>query len=481
MKTHFNTVRAMGYRVMRLCVLLAASLGAVFSCSQKSQGGDTQTNWLKACSTDRECGTLSCECGHCVQPCTSNAECANTALPTTCQPATADAVQSLCGGVTDSSAMCLGTCTDSAPCAGTERCVAGSCLPALPAMTPPDSGVPDSAGTPTAGTVSGEFCPRFFEALCKHMESCGCDAAAAARCRAFATQTCSDPTAPKHAIWAGYDQAVSDGALLYHPERIAAALAPLADPGATCQNIFTDLGFDIGAASTFAGVLTGTRPLGQPCQLPVSFKGGAHDCQDGLICRGLSAQTTRCVALVGEGEACDTSADPGRVCFLRRAPDSDNEFATAFDLLRCVPDAAGSATGLCAQNLVNGLPCTLGESCQSGRCAADAVAGTSRCAPRLVDGQACTRRTDCVSGGCPSVDGAECAGPLANGQPCGYDDQDCQSGSCQAPDNQTSRQSPGLCGPKLDRAIGQACAQGYECASGLCRSDRCWAPICNAF
>jgi hypothetical protein len=198
-KKCFAGLQACGYRIIWLVSLLA--LGTTLDCKQTHEGGDTQTNWLKSCSDDADCGKLSCSCGHCVQPCSSAADCSEAPGPASCQSSAGSAVQTLCGGPSSSagqpssagqasspaepgaSGICLTTCTDQNPCPATQRCVAGACLPA--SASSPDG--PDGAAPPL---VSSDFCPRLYEALCNHVERCGCDATS---CRTFAAQTCTDP------------------------------------------------------------------------------------------------------------------------------------------------------------------------------------------------------------------------------------------------------------------------------------------------
>jgi hypothetical protein len=328
-------------------------------------------------------------------------------------------------------------------------------------------------GGATAATVL-EFCSRLGRAFCDHVERCGCGADATQACRDLFSEHCADE------YWAGVAAAVAAGDLAYHPEAVQSALAPLADSAAPCHDLFIDLGWDSVAVQTFDGVFSGTHELGSACTLVSGRKGGIHDCREGLLCRQLGDQDARCVALVGLGEGCDADSAQS-LCFERRPPDRDNEYASSFDSLICVPDASGAAAGVCSRDLENGQPCHADENCASGRCfSLDGEAST--CAPMASNGQACHNGSDCLSGSCTyDTDPGVCSTPLADGEPCGYDDESCASGSCHSPDDQTSGASPGVCGPRLERAVGEGCTQGYECASRVCRLDLCWEPICRRF
>jgi hypothetical protein len=338
-------------------------------------------------------------------------------------------------------------------------------------------GANSDAAAAAPGLVTGNLCPRLLQAFCDYETRCGCNAAELASCRDFAATNCLEPTSS----WADFDRAVAAGDLVYYPGLLDAALVPLASPAAPCYAHYTDLGWDSVTAYDYGGVLTGAHALGDTCTLPAGFKGGVQDCQDGSICWSVNGGQARCVLRVGLGEACELGDNPARVCLDRRPPDSDDEFASAFESLMCTPTAAGATTGTCSNNLADGQPCRQNETCQSGLCVYTAP-GTASCQPKLGNGQACLDGGECLSGACRLGDGGGglCSDTLlADGEACGYDDASCASGSCHTPDDQTSGQSPGVCGPKITRATGEACAQGYECVTGVCRSNQCLAHICR--
>lgn len=90
---------------------------------------DSHTNWLRVCSSDRDCAGLSCECGVCTLPCTSDQEC-GPAPGASCVAGEDAATVALCGGVpAPSSGLCLPTCQGDAECVVGQACVAGACQP----------------------------------------------------------------------------------------------------------------------------------------------------------------------------------------------------------------------------------------------------------------------------------------------------------------------------------------------------------------
>jgi glucuronoarabinoxylan endo-1,4-beta-xylanase len=108
-----------------LAVLCAATTGC--SPNEDPQTG-SQTNWLRACNADADCGSQSCNCGICTHPCDADAACSE--LPgASCVGAQDPGAVALCGGSSPSaSALCLARCGDDV-CADGQVCVAGVCSP----------------------------------------------------------------------------------------------------------------------------------------------------------------------------------------------------------------------------------------------------------------------------------------------------------------------------------------------------------------
>jgi O-glycosyl hydrolase len=90
------------------------------------QTTDSQTNWLKSCSYDAECGAYSCVCNVCTLPCGSDEACAD-APGSVCVGADDPGAVAVCGGSPAPGAgMCLPACGEGT-CASGQTCLAGVC------------------------------------------------------------------------------------------------------------------------------------------------------------------------------------------------------------------------------------------------------------------------------------------------------------------------------------------------------------------
>lgn len=96
------------------------------SCQSGAQGGPqlgTETNWLKSCETDADCGELSCECGLCTLTCQQTLDCPMPGA--VCSEA---ATAQTCASVsTPPEGLCLAACAGS--CQTGESCVEEACIP----------------------------------------------------------------------------------------------------------------------------------------------------------------------------------------------------------------------------------------------------------------------------------------------------------------------------------------------------------------
>jgi glucuronoarabinoxylan endo-1,4-beta-xylanase len=90
------------------------------------QTTDSQTNWLKSCEIDAQCGDLTCVCGVCTSRCGSDAECADLE-GSACVGAADPGAIAQCGGRSPISGLCLPGC--GAECGEGFMCVAGACTP----------------------------------------------------------------------------------------------------------------------------------------------------------------------------------------------------------------------------------------------------------------------------------------------------------------------------------------------------------------
>jgi hypothetical protein len=441
-------------------VLLAGVIGLASACgSTQQQGGDTQTNWLKSCTESSECGGFACICGYCAKDCTVTLDCNGTPVVTNCNDPTSAAALALCGAIAPPSGVCLASCGGDTECASTERCVGGACVPVGTVGT-------EAGAAPEVQT----FCEAWVEARCSYVESCGCGAAAAAQCRTEFAPTCGPD-----GFFAGVANAVASGTVIYDPAAANALLARFQAVDPLCvEETFRDMRLTSDELYSWAGTFVGTLELGDPCSLPVGYKGGFSDCREGA-CAPRASGGNVCIALVGLGETCDGAGNESldtatELCFDERPSDSDGEYESAFDSLSCVPDAPGSSTLVCSRGLADGEPCYGKEACGSGRCEfVDTGAGA--CSPQLASGEACTDPQDCVSGVCDfSVMPNVCGTQKADGEPCTFDG-DCVNGRCLSISGML-----GVCGPGL--ADGETCTADINCASEVCRMGSCYADIC---
>ena len=109
-------------------VILALSCAALGGClpNDEPQTG-SQTNWLRACVSDADCGSNSCECGVCTHFCSADSSCGD--LPgSSCVATTDPAAIALCdGSIPAAGALCLARCGAASACSGQAVCIAGAC------------------------------------------------------------------------------------------------------------------------------------------------------------------------------------------------------------------------------------------------------------------------------------------------------------------------------------------------------------------
>lgn len=105
---------------------ISGMLTIAFGCGRIAESGtDSSTHWLRRCSTNTECGQLSCVYGVCTKACEASSECATLRAGALCQPLSDTSQASL--------SVCTASCTASSDChsiAADLQCEAGTCLPA---------------------------------------------------------------------------------------------------------------------------------------------------------------------------------------------------------------------------------------------------------------------------------------------------------------------------------------------------------------
>jgi len=325
--------------------------------------------------------------------------------------------------------------------------------------------------TPGENGDASAFCEEFWDAVCDHAELCGCDPQIVGNCRGI---QCAGP------LFEGSDDPIERGTLIFDPAAAGALFARLRNPSTSCDGVYADLGLDSYSALSFGGVFRGTLPEGSPCSLQGSKqRPGVTECVAGSLCLPDGQGEQRCLKLAGVGESCSVNPnEPDSNCLLRKGPDSDNEFESAFDALVCLPSAGSSSSGTCATNAPNGASCDDDDQCESGRCVTSSNDGPSTCAQALSSGSRCEASSDCETGYCGSGNaGRLCVPQAADGVEC-VEDQACRSGACML-DGVTGM---GVCAPAPVPAavpIGGACSRSDDCASLFCYDGRCAPRVCG--
>lgn len=98
------------------------------SCSPSGESGDSQTNWLRSCRADAECGDMQCLCGVCTRPCTDADACSGMPGASCVSASDSGAIAQCSGSPPPAAGLCLSRC-DVAACPSAQMCVAGICAP----------------------------------------------------------------------------------------------------------------------------------------------------------------------------------------------------------------------------------------------------------------------------------------------------------------------------------------------------------------
>jgi hypothetical protein len=118
-----------------------ATLAWACTKATEAPGLGTNTNWLKRCNEQAECGEKdACLCGMCTQSCESDTQCGAVHEATRCEPLN----EAACGSAEGApSAACLQGCQSNADCSAVEngRCTDGLCVPGPKASAQPGTGM----------------------------------------------------------------------------------------------------------------------------------------------------------------------------------------------------------------------------------------------------------------------------------------------------------------------------------------------------
>lgn len=114
---------------LRACALSTA-LGLLGVACDPFDGPQTgsQTNWLRLCQIEAQCGGLECLCGTCTHACSDDEGCADLEGASCVRSAAAGAIAQCGGREPPSAGLCLPRCK-SDECRNGTACVAGACSP----------------------------------------------------------------------------------------------------------------------------------------------------------------------------------------------------------------------------------------------------------------------------------------------------------------------------------------------------------------
>lgn len=105
--------------------LLLGAVACEGAASSTMDKTGSETHWLVACTSEDDCGSLTCLCGVCSRECSADSDCGGG---TSCVEAGDPAHYAACSTATASPAtMCLEPCTD---CEAPSACDGGDCIPA---------------------------------------------------------------------------------------------------------------------------------------------------------------------------------------------------------------------------------------------------------------------------------------------------------------------------------------------------------------
>lgn len=174
---------------MLIRLFTAAAVGAVWAagCGHTvERSGNSNTNWLRSCDTDDECGGLECLCGVCTRSCDAQTCRAIDSLAACVTPG--PSAFAACGRDFVDTALCTIACTRDADCATVSAsllCIGGACL-AGSTRDARDAALPDGGPPPDGSTDASRSAPIrrcTTEADCGSGETCYEEAPPVSVCR----------------------------------------------------------------------------------------------------------------------------------------------------------------------------------------------------------------------------------------------------------------------------------------------------------
>lgn len=122
---------------------LACAIACGGETSESSRPLDGETNWLRACATDSECGQGICSCGICTTTCVRTGDCSGNKNGATCVPGDSVAAATLCGS-TSNTGLCATECESASDCEPGLTCFDGACAA--------DAAIESAPAVPQAGS-----------------------------------------------------------------------------------------------------------------------------------------------------------------------------------------------------------------------------------------------------------------------------------------------------------------------------------------
>jgi hypothetical protein len=135
-------------RPVSLLALLPLAFAVIHACGGQASSTGSNTNWLKLCETQQDCGEgLSCECNVCQELCTSSSDCDIAGTDSRC--ATVPTEQQ-CGASNEVVRLCLKSCDINSDCGRSDlECTNGTCAPRLAPVDAGEDVLDATPGTPS--------------------------------------------------------------------------------------------------------------------------------------------------------------------------------------------------------------------------------------------------------------------------------------------------------------------------------------------
>jgi hypothetical protein len=115
-------------RPISLLALFPLAFAVIHACGGQASSTGSNTNWLKLCETQQDCGEgLSCECNVCQELCTSTSDCDIAGADSRCATVP---VEQQCSTANEAIRLCVKSCDVNTDCERSNlECTSGVCVP----------------------------------------------------------------------------------------------------------------------------------------------------------------------------------------------------------------------------------------------------------------------------------------------------------------------------------------------------------------